>query len=507
MQGKTDLDTDKADKVESATNGNLASLDGNGNLTDSGWKSDKTTTAVSGNPVSISGLKSNQLAINPIITFEPIQAGSGDPSPSNIRAISGYDKIEVLSAGRNIWGGDKFADDVVTKINSATKNTTNKTVSFGGVYASNVILFDKFIPNTQYTVMYRTESGYYMDMEIKYTDDTTLLLSTQGTGRYVSDSSKSIKQIEGVFQSEAMIYYDEVGVFVGDVSAEEFEQYNPYQNLQLTLGQTVYGGTLDVEKGILTVDRGIVDLGDYNYEKVHGGSYFRTKIDALKYTNPQNFGMCTCYQYRKYIEAELVNNNEITITSSYYSSSIYIIIRDDNYTDATAFKTSVEGQKLVYLITPFTIQLTPHEISLLKDYAYVSTNGTSISLSYHNGELASLGDVAQLGQTVNELGDYLSINTFGERISMESYTSSNKYTFPCDGYLRIYSATRNPIYYMISDSTGRDDANYAFTIGIENGEAVSGISIATFVKKGMTTWLHPNTPFSSGHFVMFHPIK
>ena len=59
----------KADKVTSATNGNLAGLDANGNLTDSGWNGAKDTTSISGNPISISGLKSNQLAVNPIVTF------------------------------------------------------------------------------------------------------------------------------------------------------------------------------------------------------------------------------------------------------------------------------------------------------------------------------------------------------------------------------------------------------------------------------------------------------
>jgi len=93
----------KADKVSSATNGNLAGLNSSGNPTDSDISGDMTTTSASGNPISIPNLKSAQIALNPVITFEPIQAGSGTPSPSNVRAISGYDKIEVLSCGVNVW--------------------------------------------------------------------------------------------------------------------------------------------------------------------------------------------------------------------------------------------------------------------------------------------------------------------------------------------------------------------------------------------------------------------
>ena len=73
---------------------------------------------------------------------------------------------------------------------------------------------------------------------------------------------------------------------------------------------------------------------------------------------------------------------------------------------------TIAGKFVYKLATPFTIQLTPHEISLLKDYAYVSTNGTNITFDYHNGELASLSDVSQLGETVNELGSMYVFKTY-----------------------------------------------------------------------------------------------
>ena len=285
---------DKADKVSSATNGNLAGLNGSGNLTDSGWNGAKDTTSISGNPISISGLKSNQLAVNPIITLEPIQAGSGTPSPTNIRAISGYDTIEVLSAN----GSDP------------------------------------------------TAQGY-----VKTTD------------------------------------------------------------LSESLGQTVYGGTLDVRTGKLTVDRKKIDLANQTWQS-YAGMYYINMTDSIP---SQGEGRIIAERYKTQID----NTDDNTI---YINRQKILFVKCSGETP--------QGIAVYELATPIEIQLTPHEISLLKDYAYVSTNGTSIALDYHNGELASLADVSQLGETVNELGDSLNRFPIVERIyRKETFTSSTSLAY------------------------------------------------------------------------------
>ena len=37
------------------------------------------------------------------VTMEPVQAGSGDPSPENIRPITGRDSVTVTRTGINVW--------------------------------------------------------------------------------------------------------------------------------------------------------------------------------------------------------------------------------------------------------------------------------------------------------------------------------------------------------------------------------------------------------------------
>lgn len=389
----SDLDTDKADKVASATNGNLAGLNASGNLTDSGWDGAKTTTSASGNPISITGLKSNQLAVNPVITFEPIQAGSGDPSPSNVRAISGYDKIEVLSCGKNLLRNEKY-------------DLGNGSVLIGTSIPSE--------SDHNYTL----KSGTYT-FSITTTKSMTIYYGVnRGSGVAIQSLPFTFTVAE---KSQYRFWAFGAGVTANDIvsfqleensSATTYEPYHKTTDLSENLPQTVYGGSLDVRTGVLTLDRAMIDMGSLSYLYAEtfssGAKVFTTSsITNIKTTANTHPFICECYK------SVVVRGEDYSISRwNSIDTSSTICINDSRYsadaTGASQLKSALNGIKLVYeLATPITIQLTPYEISLLKDYAYVSTNGTSIALDYHNGEIATLGDVAQLGETVNELGGCL----------------------------------------------------------------------------------------------------
>ena len=67
------------------------------------------TASASGNPVTVNAQKGDM--INPIVTFNPIQSGSGTPSPSNPRPIQGYGDLQVTVNGIPTYiniGGTKY---------------------------------------------------------------------------------------------------------------------------------------------------------------------------------------------------------------------------------------------------------------------------------------------------------------------------------------------------------------------------------------------------------------
>lgn len=56
--------------------------------------------SVSGNPVTCTPVEGYPLGVT--VTLEPVQAGEGEPSPENIRPISGRDAVSVTRCGKNL---------------------------------------------------------------------------------------------------------------------------------------------------------------------------------------------------------------------------------------------------------------------------------------------------------------------------------------------------------------------------------------------------------------------
>lgn len=612
----------KADKVSSATNGNLAGLNGSGNLTDSGWNGAKDTTSISGNPISISGLKSNQLAVNPIITFEPIQDLHGQDKPypagggknkwsygnvsgsntildkqaidtitsgsyvisidssstrttyvsfsfydesnntlgsatiqssqsymafsltgnatkvsvytpgtvslvniqiesgsqptayapyENICPISGYDKIDVLSCGKNIWDGTYD-----TTIGVGQFLTESNTISpSGGWVVTNYIRVNG---NKSYTISGTTSSGN--SPAVCWYDENLNYISGS---KYANATAKTISLPNNAAFIRFSIYN---GVFDStqleeSTSATSYVPYVKTTSISESLGQTVYGATWYLRTGKFTVTHGIVDLGDLTWTYLTTGSalapYFYATVNQ-KYQGVYGTTVydmiCSSFATVKRNSEEFLNNC-ITADGGQGNAAL-INVKDTRYTDATAFKTAMVGVKLVYeLATPFTIQLTPHEISLLKDYAYLSTNGTSIALDYHNGELASLGDVSQLGETVNKLGKYSNLKDISSEFTINTTSGSGNAQLLYDSkanivFINAYFNATTSVAYTYVIGTISEKYRPSNTIRLHGGiyiNASDAIKFGNFNMYANGSLLNANSSWKSVHIYGWYTVQ
>ena len=85
--------------------------------------------SVSGNPVSFVDGGDNIPFKDLTIALTPKQAGSGDPGPNNIRAISGWTSVDINQSGINIFDGelekgalDNSGQDLTSNVNVRSKN-------------------------------------------------------------------------------------------------------------------------------------------------------------------------------------------------------------------------------------------------------------------------------------------------------------------------------------------------------------------------------------------------
>lgn len=230
-----------------------------------------------GSPATISDGADSVPVKSLIAQINPVQAGSGDPSPENIRAITGWMGCNIMVSGKNLLGGIAFANAVKATMPSAEIDTNEKTITFygrtDGTGNKSILRGNVFKPNTQYTAIING-SGAKNNYRWIYTDgtsDSSGAVPSFGTP-YVSAAGKSVAYF-GKFNNSAtatVIKYDESGIFEGEITAAEYEAWKG-QALKIAFpaeAGTVYGGTLDMVNGMLMVTHGYI--ASYDGETLPG---------------------------------------------------------------------------------------------------------------------------------------------------------------------------------------------------------------------------------------------
>ena len=197
-------------------------------------------------------------------------------------------------------------------------------------------------------------------------------------------------------------YYESGGAHLADAelqlelgsSATTYEPYNgnTYSVDWTTQAGTVYGGTVDVVTGLLTVDRamytftgnedfGIVSASQgFNYFRWYGSSF----TNVVSGWNTSNNAIMSNYKVKNqlaYWYSGGVGEDNVAWTVKDYGG---LCVRADQYADRTSFKASLAGQTLCYLLaTPVTYQLTPQEIATLLGLNNIWATVAPITVKYH----------------------------------------------------------------------------------------------------------------------------
>jgi len=145
---------------------------------------------------------------------------------------------------------------------------------------------------------------------------------------------------------------------------------------------TVYGGTLDVTTGKLTVERAMVDLGTLTWSKVGNSNYrtFNARLTGVLYNSSVPTIISEIYKSE-------CNGTALASDDKYIwcDSTNHIAIKDTSKASMTAteFKASMSGVLLVYkLITPVVYDLTPTEVTTLLGTNNVWADTGDVSVDY-----------------------------------------------------------------------------------------------------------------------------
>lgn len=174
------------------------------------------------------------------------QAGSGTPSPENVRPISGWSEANVSDVGKNLF--DKDNAGILT--GQALNSQTGLTYLTSAWSVSNYIEIE---PSTTYTLMPSNNSSVaFYDSEKAYIsgDSAFGTKTTPSNAKYLRFDYKT--EYLAIMQLE-----------LGSTATE----YVPYVEPNLytiAFGQTVYGGEVDVVNGELKITDGYI--ASYNGE-------------------------------------------------------------------------------------------------------------------------------------------------------------------------------------------------------------------------------------------------
>lgn len=361
-----------------------------------------------------------------IIKLEPVQSGSGDPSPDNVRPITGHMEVDLQRDGKNHFDG--------TLLSGYYESNAFNLVGDGNVFKSLKI----WLKAGTYTISY----GEQVKIVRQIADGVYRLLG-EDTNKWTVTLSQ-----DGYF---GLSFRNETSTTWNTSTTIQIEKGNqptafePYLGhlYQVQIGQTVYGGYVDLVSGVMMATFGIVELDSLAWVKYSpsGGELKKYMFVTTEVTNNGCNGTRT-QSATNAISSNYQIVNRLTIYNdtplngmSAESGALYIAdTRIDANTTDVIFKTYLSGATLCYeLATPITIQLTPQQIETLVGQNNLSTplDGQSIdSVKYR--EVFAFTDVEKvvsLRVPISMLGT----DESGRTTASQSYASGDY--FYKDGYM------------------------------------------------------------------------
>ena len=335
-----------------------------------------------------------------VVNIEPLQAGSGDPSPTNIRPFSGWTGADIMRAGKNLF---------------------NKNAS--GINPGHALS-----PNTgsEYSA-----ASYSISDFIKVTPGNSYVTSGIGDSCDACFYNSSKQRIAGVVNLNNGAIAPENAVWIkfdyktanADIVQLESNtaatDYAPYTVNSISIdwetdAGTVYGTTLTINSdgaGILLVKRVIYDGGNLSWTKITGSSFrnfVANPLSSIVYSNSITTVWSSAYKGTNNNAASAGDDNYTWANSNFPLNRIAVKDTSKSGMTAEEFKTAMTGvQFLCELEKPVTYTLASTQISGILKTLYgqnnIWANTGDIAVDYPaDTKLYIDGKLAELQATILE---------------------------------------------------------------------------------------------------------
>lgn len=421
---------------------------------------------VSGPIVSISNAKAGK-AKSVIVGINPVQSGSGDPSPTNIRPISGFTGVNIWDdpkhGGNIVWNqlvtnGD-FSDGTTGWIAPASGQSSLSVVDgtlvlthtvtsnrrYGIAHDVALISGHKYLlsgemkktfsdtdPDAKTIVFYLDSTSYEVTRWSNLTQDqvvnldtiftasisayrvllqTVGLVSTPASNNSILELTKpfmifdltvmfgsgneptTVDEFKALFPKSYYSYNDGSGSPTC-VSAVNGDPYSVTPvSWQSSVG-TVYGGTVNLTTGKLTVTKGYKTFNSSDGWTYTSGAFYQDSVfdkgERTSDSDSSGLFKCNLYKEANYIanSSYIANRPDGSFFNQYVSNSDRtdrMWIKDSSLTSLTDLNTALAQNPLqvVYpLATPIEYDLTPTAVTMLAGYNNLWADTGDIEVTY-----------------------------------------------------------------------------------------------------------------------------
>lgn len=317
------------------------------------------------------------------------QAGSGTPSPSNPRAITGWTQAQITKTGKNLCPYLEQGQISQTTGEEVPSDTVRRSgfirVEEGQTYAFSNLSNSSTQTNKRLRVFYYDRWKTYIDNETTPLYDTSVNATIPSGVGYIR------------FQASGTVL-TETNAQVEKGSTPTF--YEAYKGITTVIpfGDTYYVGVLDVTNGTLTVTHGYIEYDGssdevWYYSESSGGK----KRVYIVVTNCKPSTSNIIANWLTYYGAGAGYPNVNTMQVNSNATPSLLIGVDSTISQASDWTTylSTHTLQVVYeLATPVVINFTKTQVSTLLNKNNIYADSGDISLEYFTQSAKNISDIA-----------------------------------------------------------------------------------------------------------------
>lgn len=318
------------------------------------------------------------------INFGPYQEGNGDPSPENIRPIIGWTEATIFKSEKNLFNPTIMTEPGVILADGTIGDNS------GYKYTA------EYIPikgNTNYYLsgtVIQAESAYasiaFYDINKNFLERYTPQKGLPSYGAFVSPVDARYIRLNINSRNNTM---ENIQLERGLISTN-YTNINQIFNIQFpSEAGTVYGGTLDLVTGLLTLTHKSATINETTqFDFRDSGRYVVFEQPDMLSGSHYADANTLCDKAVKVVNSTGAPNEVLAVLIGSNNTKIYFYHFNTalNITTASAYTAWIAQNPITYtypLATPIIYQLTPQQINTLLGENNIWTNiNSTISIKY-----------------------------------------------------------------------------------------------------------------------------